>query len=43
MWLIDSEEAKMYIDFILTQSHTVSTILILIFWMRRLKSKVLKT
>lgn len=36
---IDSEETQMYNDFILSQSHTVSIILILIFWMRRLKSK----
>lgn len=35
----DSEETQMYNDFILSQSHTVSIILILIFWMRRLKSK----
>lgn len=39
MWLIKSVEAQMYIDFILTQYYTVSTILILIFLVEETKIK----
>lgn len=45
MWLIESKDSQMYINFVInfvwSQSYRVSTILILILWMKRLKLEVL--